>query len=457
MKYIQSFGLPALVAALLLVFATASIADLPKHVQADVLIEDIADSIAQKDFQLAKQNIAAYRELGLGVPPAILIIDAKVAAILEEYVRSESSLNEYFEQASADDPSYREAVSLFRAIRPNVKELRQAQELERAERQKEERAKRLKLEMERLRQEQAEEENAAARDIAARKKAYTLGSITSLDREVQRNVFLSKSKADYLKFSVLHSRPRFYIKLESKSSSSSPPLKLLLEDSKGRKISTRRASANSDARIVTTLNPGNYMLRVSSLSDRAVHSKFKISFGAGKKEIESVNLTRRFGTLEARHGDFEVRKSGSRCTILTVATDIYPKAGWLVVAPVFGIGFEKGSSGLTSSMGRRKEINGKMFVDGTFTATVDGERDIPIVDIGDGFIKPIIKCSGKETMCFSSIAKRSFVSGRFVKVVGTKLGTNSRSSYEFSLVGYTKAAQAANKLCGAKASWLWAK
>ena len=53
-----------------------------------------------------------------------LIIDAKVATVLEEYSRAGQVLEEYFAIAAPDDPSFDSAVDLYRGIRPKLKEMK---------------------------------------------------------------------------------------------------------------------------------------------------------------------------------------------------------------------------------------------------------------------------------------------------------------------------------------------
>ena len=95
-------------------------AQLPKEVQADILQDDIVTAIKRKDFVSAKNNIAKYRALGIALPPAIMIIDAKVAAALNEPIRAKKILEEYFKAHGKSDSGYQSALQLYKDLRPKI-------------------------------------------------------------------------------------------------------------------------------------------------------------------------------------------------------------------------------------------------------------------------------------------------------------------------------------------------
>lgn len=116
--------------AMLLTTCSQVSAQLPPEVQADLLQDAIIGNINQKDFAAAKGNIAKYRALGVNVPPAIMIIDAKVAVALKESLRAVKILQDYFKQYGTKDSGYQNALTLYKKIKPALDQA--AQEAEQA-------------------------------------------------------------------------------------------------------------------------------------------------------------------------------------------------------------------------------------------------------------------------------------------------------------------------------------
>jgi len=114
-------GLKILALCLMLVATHHPVsADLPPEVQADLLQDAIIQNINEKNFAAAKSNIAKYRALGVNVPPAIMMIDAKVAVALKDPLRAAKILEDYFNTFGTKDSGYQNALGLYKKIKPTV-------------------------------------------------------------------------------------------------------------------------------------------------------------------------------------------------------------------------------------------------------------------------------------------------------------------------------------------------
>lgn len=87
---------------------------LPPQVRADMLIGKIDVAIASGNVQEALLGIADYRRLGVKVPPALLFMEGRLAAIAKDYTRSKRALAEYLALPEARrDRNYAAALSLY--------------------------------------------------------------------------------------------------------------------------------------------------------------------------------------------------------------------------------------------------------------------------------------------------------------------------------------------------------
>ncbi len=101
-------------------------AQLPPEVQADLLQDAIIEDIKGKNLAAARDNIAKYRALGVNVPPAIMMIDAKVAVALNEPLRAIKVLEDYFKKFGTKDSGYSKALELYKKIKRTAEKDRQA-------------------------------------------------------------------------------------------------------------------------------------------------------------------------------------------------------------------------------------------------------------------------------------------------------------------------------------------
>ena len=109
-----------LACALSLCVSSLASAQLPPEVKADLLQEQIVDSLKAKDYRTVKDKIFEYKNLGVVVPPAILLINAKIAIQEQDFQEGQSSLEEYFNAGGKEHKSYQEALSLYKSVRPKA-------------------------------------------------------------------------------------------------------------------------------------------------------------------------------------------------------------------------------------------------------------------------------------------------------------------------------------------------
>jgi len=106
--------------ALSLSLSTLAHAQLPPEVQADLLQKKIVTSLQSKDFDAVKSQISEYKELGISVPPAILLIDAKISISDKKWRSAQSKLEAYFTEVGKTHASYNEALSLYETVDTEV-------------------------------------------------------------------------------------------------------------------------------------------------------------------------------------------------------------------------------------------------------------------------------------------------------------------------------------------------
>jgi uncharacterized protein len=102
---------------LLCFFCQVAVADLPKQVQADLLQDDIIAALKNNAMQEAKSAIRKYRALGIDLPPTIMIIEAKVAIAMKEYLVAKKVLEQFFKETGTKHKSYKNALELYKLVR----------------------------------------------------------------------------------------------------------------------------------------------------------------------------------------------------------------------------------------------------------------------------------------------------------------------------------------------------
>jgi len=110
--------------ALCFSLSTLAEAQLPPEVRADLLQKKIITSLQSKDFDAVKSQISEYKNLGISVPPAILIIDAKISVSEKKWGRAKSKLEAYFTEAGKTHASYSEALTLYETVDAKVSNIK---------------------------------------------------------------------------------------------------------------------------------------------------------------------------------------------------------------------------------------------------------------------------------------------------------------------------------------------
>jgi formylglycine-generating enzyme required for sulfatase activity len=107
----------AILPLLLLSVATQAQSNLPPEVRADLLVRKITASMEAGDAQAALQGLDEYRKLGVKMPPALLFLEARLAAIANDFARSRKALTDYFSIGDVQsDANYSAALTLMSDI-----------------------------------------------------------------------------------------------------------------------------------------------------------------------------------------------------------------------------------------------------------------------------------------------------------------------------------------------------
>ncbi len=159
-----------------------------------------------------------------------------------------------------------------------------------------------------------------------------------------------------------------------------------------------------------------------------------------------------FGHLVERQIDFLVYRNQERCTMITVAKNVMPELGWRLEKPYFGIFVERGSDLIgiwmdTVPSGRGTDY----YLFGSVEAFVDGVTEVP-VNWDSGYIRPTYWDDG--SLYVDSDSLRAFVRGQNLEINGMTPDYEP-VRIEYSMLGYTNAAKRINRICRAKADWIW--
>lgn len=150
----------------LLMLSLAANAELPVEVRADLLKDEIVNAVRAQEFNRAQNKIGEYRSLGLKMPAALVLLDAKVSAKRNDLVGANDLLEGYFSTFGKTDSGYNSALKLYQQVSGPAKQQRREQAAEKA------RLAKIKVAADKL----AAERAAAAKKIADA-KALRAGNI----------------------------------------------------------------------------------------------------------------------------------------------------------------------------------------------------------------------------------------------------------------------------------------
>ena len=277
----------------------------------------------------------------------------------------------------------------------------------------------------------------------ARSKAVSLTLSSS-----QNTRYDNKKQEDMVYYKFYVRQTEELVDVEVSNFASSADLDLFLEDKNGNVLAKSSNSGGTAEKIKFKVSgPKTYHLRIkrTGTADKWYYKLTYSSIGA----MLSRNLS--YGSLVERHGAFRVYRDGEKCTLLTEARKVTPEFGWRRYRPYFRITVWSGGGSIwiyVDSISPQKASD--VYRSGTVKGKIDGIGRIPLVwDKDADWLKPL-NSNGNV----SGDALRGFRNGRTLTITGiTPQGLSTR--VEYSLIGYTKAAQRINQLCGADADWIW--
>ncbi|WP_161632281.1 SUMF1/EgtB/PvdO family nonheme iron enzyme [Aliihoeflea sp. 2WW] len=207
--------------------------------------------------------------------------------------------------------------------------------------------------------------------------------------------------------------------------------------------------------IQQRLQGGEYFLRLSRAGS-ATNSYFNLNISGFSQPAEY--RFERHGDLVENSGDYQIRKMGNSCYLLTRAQAIHPQIGWRREWPVFKVGVERGDGSVWIALDASVKADGTdVYEANSATLSIDGQtlgRDTTVM-FENAWLKPLTYSSDRSQTYVSNDAIRGFRRGSTMRVTGKSALTGEDVSVTYSLRGYTKAAQRINNLCGAKADWVW--
>ena len=115
----------SVLAAILLTSLPAESQTLPNQVQADIIYAQISEAIRLNKASDALVAITQYRALGVTIPPTLLFVEAKLAALANEPIRADTALSEYLRLVNSTDASYAEAIKIYPEVHRRAEEARQ--------------------------------------------------------------------------------------------------------------------------------------------------------------------------------------------------------------------------------------------------------------------------------------------------------------------------------------------
>jgi hypothetical protein len=171
------------------------------------------------------------------------------------------------------------------------------------------------------------------------------------------------------------------------------------------------------------------------------------------------NLSGLWGAVLETHKDWSIYRNGDKCIMVTTATDASPITGWRRTKPYFFIRVSRGSSSALISMDASIQSDGTdLYRSGSASALVssrNGRRKIAAM-FYKSRLRPLTdkSCSSSD-VCIDAASIRQFRHGQSLIVNGVTPTKGHQIKAVFSLSGYTSSARRINKICGAKANWLW--
>lgn len=168
--------------------------------------------------------------------------------------------------------------------------------------------------------------------------------------------------------------------------------------------------------------------------------------------------------MVATHGDWKVMIATDRdkrsCFVTTTAKSVSPAADWRDVKPYILVRVTPNESSVFHTLDKFQHYGNTESLKATVSGRT-GTFDIPVSVVPkEPDIKTLEPCNrDKGAMCVATEGLRGLTRGSQLTLTGTMLGTTEPTKVTFSLIGYTRAVQAMNKLCNNedKTGWLIVK
>ena len=274
--------------------------------------------------------------------------------------------------------------------------------------------------------------------LAARSNAKDLGTLLSsgiaiTDSSTQNTIyykFHTQSIKQLVQVEVLH----LFDSLE-----------VSIEDHNGKVFSKSVNNNAIEADTQAELPLGTFFLKLKHSDSTGGTYFISMNSTIGMEEPDLSD----YGNLIEVQKDFVIYRDQDQCSMITVAKLIQPKIGWRSKKPYFRITVERGKDTIGILM---DNVWPNQFFElyriGSVNAQVVGLGDIPAI-WENYFLQPL-----DWNGYVSSEALRHFRKGWNLVITGT---TRDRQTIriEYSLAGYTKAAQRINQICRADANWIW--
>ncbi len=109
-----------IVLILVMIFGSAALAQsgLSKEVQADLKQQQILQALKSKKFEEANKLFEEYEELGVQIPPPLLLQNAQVNYQIKHYAKAKFILEEYLAVATRGSDGYKKALKMHAEVSP---------------------------------------------------------------------------------------------------------------------------------------------------------------------------------------------------------------------------------------------------------------------------------------------------------------------------------------------------
>ena len=285
-------------------------------------------------------------------------------------------------------------------------------------------------------------------ESASRIAASSLGTLT--DVKLLRTEDVPEIE-QYYTFKVGGTKEKF-VELNLWGFHANADIDMILEHPNGVPIAKSSNVGAAPEKIEQILRPGTYVVRLKR-TGTASTGTFRFS-GLALGEMISPNPSRLYGTFVERHSDYEIYRADDQCVAVTVAKSALPSLGWRKYRPYLNVGVTRSDNLVSFNMDRASKSDGTdIFQAGSVRASVIGRGSVP-ARFKDFTLRPLTNKYCKADWCVDNEAVRGFRRGKEL-VINGRTPDGDSATIRYSLLGYTRAMQRINQICGAKANWIW--